>query len=189
MSSLLPLESANFPGSATMPWKSTFNRYELVACGNGTFAAGLPMLPRGKMLMFDSIVDAQPHGGQFGLGFIRATLKINPTLWFFDEHFKDDPVMPGCLGLDALWQLLGFFTVISGARGKGRAIGVGEVKFSGEVLPEHHLVTYDVVIKRLIRGGSTRKWIAAGDGYVSRDGEPIFRAMNLMVAVLPKIAA
>ena len=171
---------------AAMPWKSTFDHRELVACGNGTFAPGLPMLPRGKMLMFHDIIDARPTGGKFGMGFIRATFKIDPTLWFFGEHFKDDPVMPGCLGLDALWQLLGFFMVISGARGKGRAIGVGEVKFSKEILPEHHLVTYDVVVKRLIKGNDKKPWLAVGDGYVRRDGETIYTAKDLKVGVFPK---
>ncbi len=172
--------------TATAPWKSTFDHQELIACGEGALAEGLPKLPRGRMLVFDHVIDAQPEGGAFKLGFIHAGFHIHPGLWFFDDHFKDDPVMPGCLGLDALWQLTGFFMVISGARGKGRAIGVGEVKFSGEILPGHQLVTYRVDIKRLIRGGDRRQWLAVADGYVDRDGETVYTAKDLKVGVFPK---
>ncbi|OGG51252.1 hypothetical protein A3C18_03305 [Candidatus Kaiserbacteria bacterium RIFCSPHIGHO2_02_FULL_54_11b] len=166
--------------------KTSYNRDELIACGEKRLREGLPPLPRGEMLMFDRITNISISGGDHGKGFVRATLDVKRYLWFFPLHFKDDPVMPGCLGLDALWQLTGFFIGHCGANGKGRALEVGNVKFAGEVLPTAKLVTYRVEIKKLLKGGGRRPWIAFGDGYVYCDGEEIYTAEGLKVGVFPK---
>ncbi len=174
-------------GQPAFSEQTSFDRRDLVACGEGTLeGGGLPKLPRRRMLMFDRVTDSQPVGGEFGRGFITAELDINPDLWFFDDHFKDDPVMPGCLGLDALWQLAGFFVVLCGARGKGRALEVGHVKFAGEVLPTAKLLTYRVEVKGLLNGRSTRPWIVTTDGYVACDGVTIYTAKDIKVGVFPK---
>jgi 3-hydroxyacyl-[acyl-carrier protein] dehydratase/trans-2-decenoyl-[acyl-carrier protein] isomerase len=132
------------------------------------------------MLMADRIVDIQESGGEHGKGLLKAELDINPDLWFFKCHFVGDPVMPGCLGLDAMWQLLGFVLAWQGHKGIGRALGVGEVKFSGEVLPTSKLVTYTIDIKRII----ARKLILAeADGTVSVDGKEIYKAKGLKVGL------
>jgi len=161
--------------------KNSYTRDDLVLCGTGDlFGADTGKLPTGNMLMFDRIVNIDNDGGQHGKGSITAELDINPDLWFFGVHFVTDPVMPGCLGLDALWQLCGFFLSWSGCKGKGRALGSGKVKFTGQVLPTAGLVTYNLDIKRVI----TRKLsMVIADGTVSVDGRPIYSAEDLRVGL------
>ena len=132
------------------------------------------------MLMFDRISRIEENGGGHGKGAIVAEFDINPDLWFFSCHFKGDPVMPGCLGLDALWQMTGFFLGWLGAPGKGRALSVGEVKFSGMVEPTVSKVEYVVDLKRVIRRKFT---LGIGDGILKADGEPIYSAKNLRVGL------
>lgn len=136
-----------------------FSREELELSGHGAlFSSASPRLPTGNMLMVDRITYLSATGGKFGKGELVAELDINPELWFFGCHFDGDPVMPGCLGLDAMWQLLGFFLAWQGAEGKGRALGVGEVKFTGQVLPTAKRVTYRLDFKRVITVNSLWQW-------------------------------
>lgn len=161
--------------------KNAYNRDELERCGRGDlFGPESAKLPTGNMLMFDRIVEINNEGGLFNKGFIEAELDINPELWFFDCHFVDDPVMPGCLGLDALWQLCGFFLSWSGCKGKGRALGSGQVKFTGQVLPTAKKVTYKLNVKRLIM---RRLNMIIADGTVSVDGRTIYTADDLRVGL------
>ncbi len=161
--------------------QSSYNRDELLACGRGElFDPDSGKLPIPNMLMTDRITRITNTGGKFNKGEIVAELDIRPDLWFFDCHFVGDPVMPGCLGLDALWQLVGFFMVWAGHPGKGRALGVGKVKFSGQVLPTAKLVTFHLDFKRLI----TRKLkLAIADGTVAVDGRQIYTAEDLKVGL------
>ncbi len=161
--------------------KNSYNRDELETCGSvGLFGADAGKLPAGNMLMFDRIVEINDDGGLHTKGYIEAELDINPELWFFGCHFVGDPVMPGCLGLDALWQLCGFFLTWKGCKGKGRALGVGNVKFSGQVLPTAKKVTYTLNMKRVI----TRKLIMViADGTVAVDGRTIYTADDLRVGL------
>ncbi|PST92405.1 bifunctional 3-hydroxydecanoyl-ACP dehydratase/trans-2-decenoyl-ACP isomerase [Photobacterium jeanii] len=154
---------------------------ELVACGNGELhGPNFPRLPSDNMLMIDRIIKITDEGGDNGKGYIHAELDIDPSKWFFDCHFKTDPVMPGCLGLDAMWQLVGFFLGWSGGEGKGRALGVGEVKFTGQILPTAKKVTYDIQFKRVIN----RKLImGVADGRVLVDGKEIYVAKDLKVGL------
>ncbi len=161
--------------------KHSFSREELIACGHGElFGEGNARLPLPNMLMFDRISHVAADGGDHGKGIVQAELDIHPGLWFFDCHFEGDPVMPGCLGLDAMWQLVGFFLGWKGNPGRGRALGSGEVKFTGQVLPEARLVTYELHIKRLIE---RRLVMGIADGTVSVDGRPIYSATDLRVGL------
>lgn len=161
--------------------QSSYNREELLSCGHGNmFGPGNARLPLGNMLMVDRIVDINTTGGKDGKGRILAELDIHPDLWFFACHFENDPVMPGCLGLDAMWQLVGFYLGWRGNPGKGRALGCGEVKFSGEILPSCKKVVYELEIKRLIE----RKLVMGiADGEVSVDGKVIYTAKGLKVGL------
>lgn len=161
--------------------KNSYEREELLQCGHGEmFGPGNAQLPVPNMLMMDRVNHISDEGGAFGKGEMRAELDINPDLWFFDCHFPGDPVMPGCLGLDAMWQLVGFYLAWIGNPGRGRALGVGEVKFTGQVLPSAKKVTYQVDIKRVI----TRKLVLGiADGQVLVDGRLIYTAKDLRVGL------
>jgi 3-hydroxyacyl-[acyl-carrier protein] dehydratase / trans-2-decenoyl-[acyl-carrier protein] isomerase len=159
---------------------SSFDYEELLACGRGELFAGGPQLPLPPMLMFDRISELSEQGGEYGKGLVRAELDLNPDLWFFPCHFKGDPVMPGCLGLDALWQLLGFFLGWLGSAGSGRALGLGELKFSGQVLPSMKKVVYGLEIKRVMR---SKLVLGVADGWLSADGNVIYRASDLKVGL------
>ncbi|WP_440995486.1 bifunctional 3-hydroxydecanoyl-ACP dehydratase/trans-2-decenoyl-ACP isomerase [Arhodomonas sp. SL1] len=164
-----------------MTGKSSYEYEELLACGHGElFGPGNPQLPVPNMLMFDRIHHIAGEGGAYGKGEVHAELDVHPDLWFFECHFPGDPVMPGCLGLDALWQLLGFYLGWIGGQGKGRALGCGEVKFAGQILPRNKLVTYSLDIKRLIR---RRLTMGIADGRVIVDGETIYWATDLKVGL------
>lgn len=165
----------------TFEQKSSYTYDELIQCGKGElFGPGNAKLPLPPMLMFDRITHVSLEGGEHGKGEIVAEFDIKPDLWFFECHFQGDPVMPGCLGLDSLWQLLGFYLGWTGAPGSGRALGVGEVKFTGQVLPEAKKVTYRVSISRLI---NRKLVLGVGDGVVEVDGEPIYEAKGLKVGL------
>ncbi|HEV7158676.1 MAG TPA: 3-hydroxyacyl-[acyl-carrier-protein] dehydratase FabA [Caulobacteraceae bacterium] len=161
--------------------KTTFSRDDLLACARGEmFGPGNAQLPAPPMLMFDRITSVTAEGGAFGKGQITAELDIHPDLWFFACHFLGDPVMPGCLGLDAMWQLVGFFLGWSGAPGRGRAVGVGEVKFAGQVTPDVQRVVYRIDFKRVI----IRKLVmGVADGVLEADGKPIYEAKDLKVGL------
>ena len=161
--------------------KNSFSYEQLIDCANGDlFGKGNAQLPSPPMLMFDRITNIDETGGAFQKGEIVAELDIKPELWFFDCHFKGDPVMPGCLGLDAMWQLVGFYLGWLEQPGKGRALGVGEVKFTGQVLDTVKKVTYHISIKRLI----LRKLIlGVADGVLKADGEPIYEAKDMKVGL------
>jgi 3-hydroxyacyl-[acyl-carrier protein] dehydratase / trans-2-decenoyl-[acyl-carrier protein] isomerase len=160
---------------------SSFDLQALLACARGElFGPGNAKLPMPPLLMFDRISYISDGGGQYGKGQIVAELDIKPDLWFFKSHFKDDPVMPGCLGLDAMWQLAGFFLGWLGGLGKGRALGVGEVKFTDMVLPTAKVVSYVIDFKRVIM----RKLVVGiADGVVKVDGKTIYEAKDLRVGL------
>lgn len=154
---------------------------DLIECGHGRlFGPGNAKLPIGNMLMMDRITEITSDGGEYGRGQIIAELDIKPELWFFACHFNGDPVMPGCLGLDALWQLVGFFLGWSGFLGRGRALGSGEVKFAGEILPDAKKVTYDLSIKRVINRSLV---LGVADGRVIVDGKTIYTTKSLKVGL------
>ena len=162
--------------------KNSFTYEELIKCANGDlFGPGNAKLPLPPMLMFDRITEISDDGGAFNKGIIKAELDIKDDLWFFDCHFKDDPVMPGCLGLDAMWQLVGFFLGWTGEPGKGRALGVNSVKFTGEVLKSVKMATYEINIKRILKKEGTAVGLA--NGALSADGKIIYKAENLKVGV------
>lgn len=167
--------------------RSSYDYEDLLACGRGElFGAGNAQLPLPPMLMFDRISAISDEGGAHGKGKIVADLAIRPDLWFFDCHFKGDPVMPGCLGVDALWQLVGFFLGWMGGPGKGRALGVGEVKFTGMVLPTAKKVTYIVNLNRLIM---RKLFMGVADGIVQVDGKTIYEAKDLRVGLFTEAPA
>jgi 3-hydroxyacyl-[acyl-carrier protein] dehydratase/trans-2-decenoyl-[acyl-carrier protein] isomerase len=160
---------------------SSFDYEDLLACARGElFGEGNAQLPLPPMLMFDRITRIIGEGGEHGNGEVRAELDVKPDLWFFLCHFKGDPVMPGCLGLDALWQMLGFFLGWIGAPGRGRALSVGEVKLKGMVLPTAKIVEYGVDLKRVLRRKLT---LGIGDGWLKADGELVYTARDLKVGL------
>jgi 3-hydroxyacyl-[acyl-carrier protein] dehydratase/trans-2-decenoyl-[acyl-carrier protein] isomerase len=160
---------------------ASLDRDQLLACAQGTmFGPGNGRLPRPPMLMFDRITKIADTGGRYGKGEIHAELDIRPEMWFFECHFESDPVMPGCLGLDAMWQLCGFFLPWLGEPGRGRALGVGQVKFTGQVLPDARQVSYEIDIRRVMRG---RLALVIGDGRMRVDGREIYVASDLRVGL------
>ncbi|MDE1922711.1 MAG: bifunctional 3-hydroxydecanoyl-ACP dehydratase/trans-2-decenoyl-ACP isomerase [Gammaproteobacteria bacterium] len=161
--------------------QSSYSLEELIACGEGKiFGPDAPRLPSSPMRMVDRITYISATGGVHGHGELRAEMDIDPSLWFFACHFPGDPVMPGCLGLDAMWQLIGFFLAWSGHKGLGRALGVEEVRFFGQVLPQVKVVSYQIDIKRVI----TRRLImATAEGSLSADGQKIYTAAGLRVGL------
>ena len=164
--------------------KNSFNYEDLISCGNGElFGEGNAKLPLPPMLMFDRITKIEQNSGEFKKGYIKAELDIKDNLWFFDCHFKKDPVMPGCLGLDAMWQLLGFYLGWKGGSGKGRALGSGEVKFAGQVLPTAKKITYFIDLKRVIM----RKLVMGiADAKMEVDGRLIYEANDLKVGLFTR---
>lgn len=163
--------------------KNSFTREELLECGyHGLRGPGTAQLPVPPMLMFDRVTLINNDGGAFGKGRIEAELDINPDLWFFDCHFPGDPVMPGCLGLDALWQLIGFFLTWANNPGRGRALGAKEIKFSGQVLPEAKVVRYEIDIRRMMRRPLV---LGIGNGVMKVDGQQIYQASDLRVGLFP----
>ena len=162
--------------------KNSFTYDELISCGNGElFGPGNAKLPLPPMLMFDRITSINEDKGAFKKGCLKAELDIKADLWFFDCHFKGDPVMPGCLGLDAMWQLVGFYLGWSGKPGKGRALGVGTVKFTGEVLKNVKKVIYEIDMKKVMATGGTTVGLASG--IVLADDKKIYSAENLKVGL------
>ena len=165
-----------------MEKKSSYSFEDLINCGNGKlFGPGNAKLPLPPMLMFDRITDVKEYNGAFKKGSISAELDIKGDLWFFDCHFKEDPVMPGCLGLDAMWQLVGFYLGWLGNPGKGRALGVGTVKFTGEVLKSAKKAKYVIDMKKIISPGGTTVGLA--NGILLADEKKIYSAENLKVGL------
>ena len=171
----------NIDTPASTPGKNSFSYEELLDCGHARlFGQGNAQLPLPPMLMFDRIIKINNNGGESGKGEIIAELDVKPELWFFDCHFENDPVMPGCLGLDAMWQLVGFYLGWAGSPGRGRALGAGEVKFTGQVTPENKLITYHIDMKRVIQ----RKLnMGIADGVMEVDGREIYHASSLRVGL------
>jgi len=161
--------------------QSSFDLQALLACARGElFGKGNAQLPLPPMLMFDRITKISEKGGIADKGRIEAELEVKPDLWFFKCHFQGDPVMPGCLGVDAMWQMIGFFLAWLGGIGRGRALGVGEVKFSGMVLPTNRMVSYYIDLKRVIM---RRLVVGIGDGIMQVDGKTIYEAKDLRVGL------
>ena len=162
--------------------KNSYSYNELINCGEGKlFGPGNDKLPLPPMLMFDRITEITNDKGAFNKGSVKAELDIKKNLWFFDCHFREDPVMPGCLGLDAMWQLVGFYLGWIGNPGKGRALGVGTVKFTGEVLQNVKLVKYEIDMKKIMSPGGTTVGLA--NGAVLADGKKIYSAESLKVGL------
>ena len=162
--------------------KNSYSYDELINCGEGKlFGTGNAKLPLPPMLMFDRITEINDNKGAFKKGFLKAELDIKKNLWFFDCHFREDPVMPGCLGLDAMWQLVGFYLGWIGNPGKGRALGVGTVKFTGEVLQDVKLVKYEIDMKKIMSPGGTTVGLA--NGVVLADDKKIYSADSLKVGL------
>jgi 3-hydroxyacyl-[acyl-carrier protein] dehydratase/trans-2-decenoyl-[acyl-carrier protein] isomerase len=167
--------------SMTFTPKSSYTFEELIECGKGTlFGPGNAQLPLPPMLMFDRITHISDEGGEYGKGQVVAELDVKPDLWFFECHFEGDPVMPGCLGLDAMWQLTGFFLGWTGAPGSGRALGLGELKFTDQVLPSTKLVRYIIDIKRMI---NRKLVLGVADGKLEADGQVIYEAKDMKVGL------
>ncbi len=161
--------------------KRAYSYDDLIASGYGqVFGEDNARLPLPNMLMISRIVDINEHGGNYGRGFVEAELDITPDLWFFDCHFKTDPVMPGCLGLDAMWQLVGFFLGWCGGNGRGRALGVKDLTFRGQVLPTAQKVTYKLHLSRVIK---RKLFMGLADGELSVDGRVIYEAKHLKVGL------
>ena len=161
--------------------KNAYDKEDLIKCGHGElFGPGNAQLPTDNMLMMDRITHISEEGGAHGKGIITAELDIDPGLWFFECHFPGDPVMPGCLGLDAMWQMVGFFLGWLGHPGHGRALGVGEVKFTGQVLPSADKVSYTIDIKRVI---ARKLVLGIADGRLEVDGREIYTARDLRVGL------
>lgn len=173
--------------SQPLTHRHRFEYEDLLACGRGElFGPGNAQLPLPPMLMFDRISHIAQDGGAHGKGEIRAELDVRPDLWFFACHFRGDPVMPGCLGLDALWQMLGFFLGWLGEPGRGRALAVGAIKFSGQVVPTVKHVEYGIDLKRVMRSKLT---LGIADGWLKADGEAIYKAEDLRVGLFKDAAA
>jgi 3-hydroxyacyl-[acyl-carrier protein] dehydratase/trans-2-decenoyl-[acyl-carrier protein] isomerase len=161
--------------------QNSYSYEELIKCGNGElFGPGNAQLPQPPMLMIDRIARISKEGGEYGKGEIIAELDINPDLWFFDCHFNDDPVMPGCLGVDAMWQLIGFYLGWLGGPGRGRALGSGAIKFTGQVLPTAKKVTYKINLSRVI---ARKLYMGIADATMEVDGKTIYEATNLKVGL------
>lgn len=168
-------------GGMSLINQHAFDKDELIACGLGElFGPGNAQLPTDKMLMVDRVPYISAEGGAFGKGEVHAELDIHPDLWFFGCHFPGDPVMPGCLGLDAMWQLVGFFLAWRGNPGRGRALGAGEIKFTGQVLPTARKVEYRLNLKRVIE---RRLVMGIADGELFCDGKLIYTARDLRVGL------
>jgi len=167
--------------------RESYSKEDLLASGRGElFGEKGPQLPSANMLMMDRVIKMTETGGNFDKGYVEAELDINPDLWFFGCHFIGDPVMPGCLGLDAMWQLVGFYLGWLGGEGKGRALGVGEVKFTGQILPTAKKVTYRIHFKRVI---NRRLILGIADGEVLVDGHLIYQATDLKVGLFQDTSA
>ena len=165
-----------------MKKKSSYSYEDLISCGNGKlFGPGNAKLPLPPMLMFDRISEINENTGNFKKGCVKAELDIKDNLWFFECHFKNDPVMPGCLGLDAMWQLVGFYLGWLGNPGKGRALGVSAVKFTGEVLKNVKMATYEIDMKKILVKENTTVGLA--NGILKADGNKIYSAENLKVGL------
>ena len=165
--------------------KSSFKYEELIDCANGKlFGPGNAKLPSPPMLMFDRITHIDSSSGKYGRGIVTAELDIKPELWFFGCHFDGDPVMPGCLGLDGFWQLLGFFLTWAGGKGKGRALGVKDLKFKGQVRPYHEKITYRIDIKKFITKPTHMVW---GDAVLEVKNKAIYFAKDLQVGLFESL--
>ena len=168
-----------------MTKKKHFSKQDLLSSGMGKLFETLDgKLPKPPMLMMDKIIHISDEGGAYGRGEIKAELNINKSLWFFDCHFKNDPVMPGCLGLDGFWQLLGFFLTWAGGKGKGRALGVKDLKFKGQVRPYHEKITYKIDIKKFITKPTHMVW---GDAVLEVKNKAIYFAKDLQVGLFESL--
>lgn len=171
----------------TFTQKSSYSYDEIISCGHGElFGPGNAQLPLPPMLMFDRITNVSETGGAYDKGIIEAEFDIKPDLWFFECHFEGDPVMPGCLGLDAVWQLLGFYLGWTGAPGSGRALGVGEIKLSEQIQPSAKLVRYVVDIKRVMNG---KLVLGIGDGTVFVDDKVACKVSGMKVGLFDNSSA
>jgi 3-hydroxyacyl-[acyl-carrier protein] dehydratase / trans-2-decenoyl-[acyl-carrier protein] isomerase len=184
MSTFTPI-NADAPIIRENRHKDAYTYEELIDCGRGgLFGPGNAQLPLPPMLMFDRIIKIDHANGRYGKGAILAELDIDPGQWFFKCHFEGDPVMPGCLGLDAMWQLIGFFLAWKGGLGRGRALGGNEIQFTGQVTPDRKLIRYHIDIKRLVQRGLV---MGIADGRMEVDGETIYQGSNLRVGLFTEM--